>query len=237
MTDADTAEDRNRIADAIVHVTKAISEESQLAKPGDYVPGDPGYDGMHALLELLQITRLLSLKRLPPMPVEIAELVSVVARMGDAVARTDDDLEQRRQERKRRAEEIEKLHTALSEADEFTVRITRADGAVVNVGPYPFLHTAANARDYFDSPAISSPGAKGATYEILPYDEKTPHRAGDIPAGTEALVVLLATGDEKPGDFPDLFDRLAARHTEATARDAWGKATNAFDAARFPAAV
>lgn len=216
MTERTMTTDRNRIGDAMIHLLRAIKDRKEDERATEFQPGDSQYDAMHALVDLFEITRSLAIQPMHPRPEEITELTGAAARFGDAMIRVEAETKRIQRD---------------GSADSFTVRISRADGQTVNVGPYPLRYIAERAAAYFQSCATRVEGARDATYETVLYDEKATNRVGDVPAGTDALVMLMSTGDDTFGDFPDLYARLCARHTDTVAREAWAKAGRAFDAA------
>lgn len=154
--------------------------------PDTFVPGDIEYDGSHALAELFGFCLGAEADLVP------SELRAIIARFADAGARAFK----------------EELDTASEERT--SVRISRADGTIVYVGPYDFRFQAEEAAAHFGRCASSVGGAQGATAVVVAYEAGEPHRFGMFSGDENQIAVLMQTDDSD--DFPDLYTRLAAFH-------------------------
>jgi hypothetical protein len=183
-------------------------------------------DGLKALGELFGFCAGAEADLVP------AELLGIVGRLANEFVDSMAEVDQQRADfEARNAEDLERerARAELVASSAFTVRITRLDGQVVNVGPYTYHFQAEHAAAYFRGCAHNTAGAEKATVQVLPYDESEPHRVGDLPSGPDQLAMLMDTDDQEAGDFPDLYSRFAAFHGGEETHKIWRLACNTYD--------
>ncbi len=206
-TDIDDLAAIQRGADAVAaEIAEALADD-----PQGFVFGSGDYDAAPAMADLFGYCLSAGLgEQDGTVP---AELRSIIARLGDASARLVAEMNE-------------------EPGDEaWAVRITRADGQVINVGPYSYSFHAQEAASYFRGCAHSVAGAEDAQIKTIGYDETQPHRAGTFSFDPQEIAVLMGTDDSTPGtgDFPDLYARVAAFHGDG-ARGIWVAACDLRDA-------
>lgn len=223
--------DEIRIRAGIERAQKTIDEELEEG-PEDFKPGDPDYDGVTAMRDIFAFTVGREADLVP------AELRGLIAKFADGFVRADLDMEthdaewEREQaEHERRRKEDEDREAVLRTATSFAVKIERADGVTVRVGPYDYRFQAEQAMYYFLGCAQSTAGARDAAVTVLPYDEAEDHRPGLMPEYAWHLAELIQEegADREPGDFPDLYARFAA-HQGERASALWREACEILDA-------
>lgn len=160
-----------------------------------------------------------------------AEMAGIIGRLADAfveIFETEEEIMAKVAHEAQEREAEDRRRQELNSASQFSVRITRTDQATVYVGPYTFRFQSEAASSYFRGCAHNTAGAQKATVEVLPFDANVPHRAGMLPRDPAQICTLMSTDDQEPGDFPDLYARLAAFHGEA-ASPIWSEACRILD--------
>jgi hypothetical protein len=229
MTEDRAAHDATKIAQAAKHVEATIEAERQdaerLAEEGaredEFKPGEPDYDGLHAMAALFRICTAPDAGRLP------ADLIHAVAEMGDAFIRADADIEEIKEESDRQAAaraERQKNEEELGQSEHFTIRITGINAEPINVGPYAYRFQTEKAASYFRGAAAAFPSAE---VEVRPYDDSVPHIFGQIADSASELAEMF---DDDQVAFPSLLQRVVALHGEA-GRKTWAAAERLYNLA------
>ena len=139
MTHPNPQDDLNQVRGTITFLDGVIEREAEISaemarsrdSETDFRPGEPEHDALTALRDLMVCVADFGAKTLPPRPEEIGRLVEIAARLGGAAQRADAKMDEELAESQASLDRSE----ALSNADEYTVRIYREGGRTVNVGP------------------------------------------------------------------------------------------------------
>jgi hypothetical protein len=231
MAESPENTDEIRIKAAIERCQKTIDEERE-DNPEEFQPGNVDYD---AITSMRDVFAFCAGREADLVPAELRGLLAVLA---DAFVRADDEMsvhdeewEREQADRDRLRQEREEHEAALRSAENFSVRIERADGKTVRVGPYTYRFQADIAAGYFRGCTVNTAGAEDAKVSVTPYDETQEHRVGLMTDyAWELADIMQAEGtDQEAGDFPDLYARFAAYHGEQ-ASPLWRQACEIIDA-------
>lgn len=223
MTDQSDKLDEITIEQAAQHVAGLIAE-SKSEDDGSFKPGQPDYDGLHALAGLIGFCLGRERDIVP------AEMVGLIALLGGAIVRGDSEMDDLKAESDRRAADDARRRQAedlLGKAERFSVRITGDMAEPIHVGPYQFRFQADCAAAYFRGVGHHMSAVGWA--EVLPYDDSIPHRQGEFSPQRYALAEAIAA-DNAAGDdsFPTLYHRVIAQWGDR-GRDEWIAASDLHD--------
>jgi hypothetical protein len=215
--------DEITIERAAQHVAGLIAECTSESD-GGFKPGDPDYDGLHALAGLLGFCLGRERDIVP------GEMVGLIALLGSSVVRSVAELDELKAEREQRTADEEQRRAAeelLGKAERFSIRITGDMPEPIHVGPYQFRFQADCAAAYF-----RGVGHHLSTFgwaDVVPYDDSVPHRQGDFSPHKYALAEAIAA-DNAAGDdsFPTLYQRVIAQWGDR-GRDEWIAASDLHD--------